>query len=149
MSAWIVSKDHIDVLVYALLWWNKSPAASYLGAPPELPFDGDPSAIGQMLWHENHLSVNYRYSENDETPLYEYDGSGLDALNVSHFCKAANCYDYQSCEHPAYDNSESRRLVDALSDAIEAQGFGDGHKEYERAPWGFDESHRTAKASTA
>ena len=50
MSAWIVSKGHIDVLVNGLLQHG-------LISPKEI------AQTGQLLWRENHLSVNDRYAE--------------------------------------------------------------------------------------
>jgi hypothetical protein len=51
MSAWVVSRDHLDLLVTAALAWD-------LTALPHV------DETGRMLWKENLLSGAYRYPAN-------------------------------------------------------------------------------------
>ena len=53
MSAWIVSKDHIDLLVTAALAWEQA-----------VPEQAD--HIGQMLWRENLESITYCYPDDPD-----------------------------------------------------------------------------------
>ncbi|MEU7480496.1 hypothetical protein AB0A63_31275 [Lentzea sp. NPDC042327] len=143
MSAWIVSSGHIDVLVHAL--------AQYEVVAPDLGAEGF-RALGQKLWQENHTSVNYRYSELTESPRYQLrtTEATLDPIVV---LKAAACFDYQSCEHPGWPDSEANKLMEALHTAVLARHpklgervnwhFGETYRyctlpAWESAPWGID-----------
>lgn len=71
MSAWIVSKEHIDVLVQAL-------------AEGEIVVDIEPSEIGRILWRENLYSIWARYpdtKENDADYPGPIDFSAADVEN--------------------------------------------------------------------
>lgn len=122
MSAFIVSKRHIDALVTALI---------QDGAPAS-----EADEIGHILWHENHRSVNARYSEDTRTPLYRYKPLALSRIAV---LKAIDCYEYQSCEHSGWDDSTARALMLKLSTALENYYTGNPRetKEYEDAAWGI------------
>lgn len=70
MSAFIVSKAHIDALLTA------SVKRSGLYGPMRYHHDGEThearpdslDAIGQMLWDENRRSVEFRYPDSDDLP---------------------------------------------------------------------------------
>ena len=67
MSAWVVARAHIDVLVlasvqFAVPFHDTDPARPVLPSPAAL------AAAGTELWAENHRSVNYRYRERSEPP---------------------------------------------------------------------------------
>ena len=108
MSAWIVSKHHIDILVTALLKYEIVNAVS-------------PDEIGKILWRENYRSVNYRYGERRRTPKYvhTYRGKDLDFIRkpISLF-KAIGCYDYQTCEHKTYGKSQAYEWIQALEEQV-------------------------------
>jgi len=109
MSAWIVSKDHIDVIVQA-----------GINHGLVLLSPGTPSEVGTMLWTENHRSVNYRYSERTAVPEYRFTGveAPLDELVV---VKAIACFEYQSCEdYGVWERSEAKRYCDNLVARIDA-----------------------------
>jgi hypothetical protein len=149
MSAWIVEEGHIDVLINA---------AGEYGL-----LDGkDPRELGQMLWRENHRSVNARYGERSRTPRYQLKTTEA-PLHPIAVLKAIACYDYQSCEHAGWNNSAARKLTGALDSAIAARHpalfeqvpdamfrgtrMTDAYHQspvYDRAPWGFtrlDQAH--------
>lgn len=143
MSAFIVSKGHIRFLVEAALrldrhgfsWW--SPAH---GARRSLKkfrtADGDLSAdeLGALLWEENVKSVDHRYSEENGVGPYKHARSSLPVDPVQ-VLKAADCYVYQTCEHPEWETSEAKHIIDALkADAINALPG------YESALWGAPEA---------
>lgn len=137
MSAFTVSKTHIDVLIQAGLdadygpmrWfpddtdWSKAPSLDHLNA----------DEVGTMLWDENFASVNHRYNETEKHAGYSYQRlpGTPDPLVV---LKAIACYEYQSCEHPAWHASSAKAFCNALTKAMiaklpgyrEADGWGIG-----------------------
>lgn len=133
MSAWIVSKTHIDALVHA-------------GIDAEMIRPEEADEFGRMLWRECLTSVAYRHPNDGdgERPgpidfrdhmvddyTFEYldggPGASLKAPGVVH--SAAGCYDYQSCEHPQYRGSKAEMFVEALATLTAGKGQG---------PWGID-----------
>jgi hypothetical protein len=122
VSAWIVSKTHIDALVQALI------EADLIEADKA-------TATGKMLWRENHKSINARYGASPRTPAYTYtplEGRAFDAPAVIQ--SAAVCYDYQTCEHEGYRSSKARLFVLALAGMVKDSERHDGLK----GPWGVD-----------
>jgi hypothetical protein len=122
MSAWIVSKAHIDVLVHAL------------GVREMFPEGMDPDAVGTMLWQECHDSVNYRYSESTPTPPYVYTAPPAEWTPGDLLHQIA-CYHYQSCEHPGWDTSTAKALTTALEQVLERAGATRESKGND-TPWG-------------
>lgn len=131
MSAWTVSKKHIDLLVT-------------LAAQAELLGDNTETQLGQILWDENYRSVNCRYDENTPTPRYEFTPFNLSSLSTTAQIKQIKCYQYQTCETEDYDTTPSIILTDKLSKLLEAdvkipkgKGIRDT-AEWDTAPWGVD-----------
>jgi len=126
MSAYVVSREHIEYLVEAGLRLGDAPMRlSWLApgvAPPRERYrtlrPDNASEVGQMLWKENHRSVSFRYSEVDATPPYEhvvrYAPKPLDAVQV---LKAIACLAYQSNECPDWEQTEAYAFLDSLKDA--------------------------------
>ncbi|MFD4407730.1 hypothetical protein ACFWPH_33695 [Nocardia sp. NPDC058499] len=111
MSAFIVGNEHIDILVNAIAQYG----VAGQGAGRTVFRN-----LGQMLWDENVCSVDYRYREDNPRSryvLHTTEGE-LDALAV---LKAAHCYEYQSCEHPEWDDSQARTWITRLREAIYAE----------------------------
>jgi len=121
MSAWIVSKAHVDVLVHAL-----SSRGLLLISPDE---------AGQILWRENHTSVNYRYREHTRTPSYTYT-EPIVTWTPAAVLRQVHCYDYQTCEHPTYQDSHAHAMVHELIDAFKRERVSERSKAYNDAPWG-------------
>lgn len=135
MSAWIVSKTHIDALVQA-------------GIEREMVREGEADEFGKMLWGENLASIHYRYPDTVEgggypgpigfvasdVDAYTYEpldgeaGITLRSEGVVHM--ASSCYDYQTCEHPEYEGSKAEQFAMLLSKLTEAAG--------REGPWGID-----------
>jgi hypothetical protein len=132
VSAWMVSKAHIDVLVQGL-------------AESETVTDVDPDELGRILWRECLASVAYRYPndgdgerpgpvdfrDNDvETYTYRRPAKkvGLGGLMT-----AIECYDYQSCEHPGWTTSQARAWVLDLHARLKDAGSTSNGQ------WGYDE----------
>lgn len=134
MSAWLVSKEHIDVLVTA---------AISLGLVEE----DLASNVGNGLWQENAKSLRYRYDDADEfwdLPVdggYSFEPRPVESLfYVNH---QVHCYNYQACEHPDYRGSSARRFVEEIIAAMEEKlHLSDdaifGHPEGEKATWGVE-----------
>ena len=147
MSAWIVSENHIRILVEALYKYEIIPTVA--GTQPA------PDELGQLLWRENHKSINYCYSERGRTPHYShesaaqcYDHQGKDWGTVREVVRApevvfklAGCYRYQTCEHPTWERSQAHTLIEALKKAL-CKSMGMTEEEaytgpaFDRGPWG-------------
>lgn len=154
MSAWIVSKRHIDYMLTAGLKFDSYPLgwmAPVEEKPAEVHERGEPwgpeavaharerrqeltgesaGRVGVMLWAENYESVNHRYDEREvEAELYEYKPypGGVDPVQV---LKAIDCFEYQSCEPPGWEASEARAFCEALRQRTIGKLPG-----YEEAKW--------------
>jgi hypothetical protein len=135
VSAWIVSKGHIDCLVQSLIAEGLATFA-------------DADEVGQMLWHENHLSIQARYGDEPDTPLYHF--TGVEApLDDAIVYKQAQCYDYQSCEHAAWESSEAYKLNEALSTILADRNGGTDALwgRSGQAPWGIEHIEQAVVSS--
>ena len=143
MSAFVVSKSHIDALVTAGLWlpipngplrWfhpEIDPTRSYheqAGNQRQLTRETT-GRVGAMLWAENMYSFNARYKEEGwEEPYVFAELPGTpDPVAV---LKMISCYEYQSCEHVEWRRSEAHQFCDALRLAAIRRLPG-----YDEAPW--------------
>lgn len=128
MSAWIVSKRHIDYIVTALI-------------RAELTAD-TPDETGRMLWRECLASVAYRYphDKDGERPgPVDFRDSDVDTytwaetpeLSPGGLAKTLGCYSYQSCEHPEWDGSQAQVLTTKLCEALGDVPYDDS------VPWGW------------
>jgi hypothetical protein len=125
VSAWLVSKKHIDVLVHARsipTFWNV----------PENEIDS--TQLGQMLWRENMYSLEARYSDKiDEELIQSYSYTEPQHLPIITIIKSFSCYEYQSCEHESWKMSPSYVYCHDMKLALITCLPG-----YEEAPWGID-----------
>lgn len=137
MSAYVVSTDHIDLLVTALEGYGVSAyvadEAGEFGV--RKVYDNRSSSsedVGRELLRENVASVLHRYSnvDADEAAGYFADIEGytyrpvplrqLSADPAVAVLKAIDGYQYQACEHPAWGESAAKAITDALrSQAID------------------------------
>lgn len=132
MSAWIVSKEHIDVLVrareaYSDSFWTR---------------DFDRDETGRMLWRENLRSVAARYP-NDESgerpgPIafvdedvdeYSYVNPGFKPTPGEVF-QAVGCYEYQSCETDDWEETDAHKWCRELVDVVASSMY--------EGPWGWN-----------
>jgi hypothetical protein len=98
--------------------------------------------LGQLLLTENVRSVRYRYPNDDADSLpgpidqvriwrYRFQPIAQD-LNPAWVVKAAKCLSYQSCEHPEWEASPAKAILEAIAeDALYAL--------IDDAPWGIDD----------
>lgn len=106
MSAFIVTKEHIDAIVTPV-----QESRIHNGQ-----MDGmDVDQIGQALWTLNYESVNYRYHGNNLPPRYQWKKKVVSPVEA---LKLLNCYHYQSCEQPNYKQSPAYELMEAIQDII-------------------------------
>lgn len=118
MSAFIVDREDIDVLVTAL-------NAAGIVAGTSVDF------TGRMLWAENLASIHYRYPdtlEGGEYPAHiDFRASGVDTytwtpnaagLNAAEVREVAKSYEYQSCEHPGWSSSAANAAMGRLAEAV-------------------------------
>jgi hypothetical protein len=134
MSAWIVSKRHIDVLVTGLIErGGYHHRGKWVAVSEE-----NATETGKMLWAENHKSIRYRYGSKERTPEYHYSRLGIKSLMDADghigrgtLAKQVSCYDYQTCEHPEYYTSQahSAMLGICMSLLHKVEGYGE-------ADWG-------------
>jgi hypothetical protein len=123
MSAWIVTKAHIDVLVHAL------------GVRELFPDDMTPDEVGRLLWQENHNSVNYRYDETEPCPEYVYTAPPSE-WDLNEVMTEVSCYEYQTCEHPGWNPSVAHLLMTQLRRALLAAGASHDESRDRGTPWG-------------
>ena len=106
MSAFIVNKTHIDAIITTIVDCPNINIGRYENAL---------NSIGQILWDENYKSVNYRYNEDEKPPQYIHRVKYVGLIQA---IKAINCLNYQSCEHPDYYNSESKKIQDSAKEFL-------------------------------
>ena len=147
MSAYIVSKAHIDAIVTFAVGGQRrvgtvkrmaedAGQAKYVSSS-----DYTPSQIGAALWAENHASVDYRHTERTPVPAYVFrpkcHGSAcskptrlLTPLDIIKLCQSLK---YQSCEHPGWEASFAYDFLNRVISAAIATLPG-----YDNAFWGID-----------
>jgi hypothetical protein len=169
MSAFVVSKQHIDRMVEAGLGSGHYDYLSWYhnGETHKLRLE-NASDVGSMLWAENVESVGFRYSPPGREQIYgegfespddfqlpgkyksETVAPGVAAVEVPEWSdpytfplmrsgrrltpvevlKAISCYEYQSCEHPEWEESEAKAFCEALRDLMIGRLPG-----YDEAAW--------------
>jgi hypothetical protein len=139
MSAWIVDRAHIDVLVQGL-------------AESETVTDVDPDELGRRLWAENLASVAYCYpSDRDGDRPGPYDFRDADVEEYTYrrptakidrvgLLVALDCYRYQSCEHPGWKTSQAARWVETLLAALHRAGVVAPEPGQRMEAWGYEEA---------
>lgn len=142
MSAYIVSKPHIDALIGVALNGPADVGPRYPGDGWQRPyFEGQPltpeyaGRLGTVLSIEVYRSVSHRYyaEKLDELPKrwvrkalggfgYDYAGDlpgpGPRRLTVIEALVAIAGYEYQSCEHPGWEASAAKAFCDSLKDRL-------------------------------
>ena len=129
MSAWIVSKRHIDYMVTAVIRAELTAMS--------------PDEIGRMLWRECLASVACRYpndGDGERPGPMDFRDSDVDTytwqetplLTPGGLAKTLGCYSYQSCEHPGWEASEACALVTKIKDSLGDVAYD------ESVPWGWD-----------
>lgn len=117
MSAWLLNKYEIDVLVH---WLYKTGVSNQ-----------QPDSLGAMLWSENYKSIRARYGSNEKRPSYRYttpkarhyrNGKFFDPEDMDQALKMVHFYDYQTCEHYDWPSSRAKRMMDKLEAVLVSMG---------------------------
>lgn len=132
MSVYVVDRGHIRYLIDAawMLRQNRheSPGMGryYHNGECHEVNELTLNRTGLMLWEECRKSVSARYPDDadDELPGPCDDGprfgyvhpmhSPATPINPLQVLMSVNCYEYQSCEHDGWNDSEARSFCDAL-----------------------------------
>ncbi|HEX3735217.1 MAG TPA: hypothetical protein VHU86_08685 [Solirubrobacterales bacterium] len=122
MSAFVVDPTHIDVMLSVALHGPSDAAGSrhewftpYLESTGARLSSVACSPLGAALLAECIASVSYRYPDDTFERLpgpvpvprpeqYEFTDFGS-CMTIAEACKAIDCYEYQSCEHPDWKES--------------------------------------------
>lgn len=126
MSAFVVSRSHITVLVQAahdcaehnrsgvFNWFTGSHATEDVKRHEMSTTAEDSDRVGAMLLAENVASVNARYRENDAPEAFTFSVTGCHNTDPVAVLKAIDCYEYQACEHAGWGTSSARAFCDSL-----------------------------------
>jgi len=126
MSAFIVSKEHINYLIQAaisrrILGGSDASRWFHAGEWHELrPGDSKrASQVGQILWNENVKSVATRYDEAREDRIFAFSYNHKISIDPVQVLKACHCLNYQSCEHETWEASEAYAFLESLKSDTE------------------------------
>lgn len=149
MSAFIVTKTHIDHVVAAIMQIG---VATGSVTEEEDKHGGFRDRIGQWLIEMNIRAVDCRYNERNPVPLYRntYMGSAKTLAELVKRYKAIQCLAYQCCEGnvpetPLYkqliaaENTVASMILPGHPDLqyFDASDIIGRMPEYKAAPWGI------------
>lgn len=133
MSAFIVSREDIDVLVAAIR--NTT--------------DLTPDELGRLLWSANLASLIHRYPgdgdgerpgprsfRDSDVDTYTFTAPAAEYTTDGAVLKFAQCYEYQTEEYPGWGFSDAHALIAPLIAALKAGG-AERTAEYRNTPWGL------------
>ena len=123
MSAFVVPHAHIDALVS----WAVHHRV------PLFPAPATPASVAAELFEENCRSVDHRYAEVNARDYRYTARAGARELSPVQVLKACNCLEYQSCEHPGWEDSQARANLEVIRAYAVRQLPG-----YEDADWTLD-----------
>ena len=155
MSAFMVSKEHIDALIaiiargpkgYNPHRWGDFMMWSRIADLSSVTIDEQLNELGDLLVRENLSSILHRYPDTiadpDSTPgpreayylqLYRFQMPRR-MPTIVEALKLISCYEYQSCEHPEWEVSVAHKVCSRLTHDLIGCLPG-----YEAAPWKWDE----------
>ena len=143
MSAFMVSKQHIDAIVATAFWGPEGSRDQWSAYYNGEGFGYDRlNQLGEMLVKENLSSIHARYPDTLENPegtpgpieqywlqpyTFKHPAHAYTAVEI---LKAIDCYEYQSCEHDEWATSTAAKFCNELRGKL--IGFLPG---YDAAPW--------------
>lgn len=145
MSAFLCSDVHISAIVNASRLGTRR---GYLNLTRYLPSEIDPlgrtdeERMFDLLLDTNLQSLEARYPGNGnldewttepDSYRYRWDANVISRHGIAGAIKLLHCYEYQSCEHEGWEESQAHRFARDLSRYLVAELPG-----YEDAPWAFD-----------
>lgn len=162
MSAFVVDRRHIDLIVSVIKelpadaeadesevdLLRSSISRKLSEREPEISSRmGILGAVGEILIRQNVASVLYRY-DNDESmvpdytrSLYEYQPLPF-RPTCAEVLKALDCYDYQACETPDWEQTTAHWITSTLRDYLIKILPG-----YDRAPWEWNDDEVARRMS--
>ena len=123
MSAFIVGDDLLDLLVTAGTRGVGSDARLGVFHQGEWHYwsrQGGADDLGAVLKLANYASVNHRYQESTPCGSYQWDGRGIteylggDVIPWGQVLMALDCYEYQTCEVPQWDETLAYAVCRAI-----------------------------------
>jgi hypothetical protein len=132
MSAFVVSKAHIDYLVTAAIAYGGRWGLRYDGTDI---MEMTNHELGRALWDENVASVRARYDDADETGMvpdttcYRHTQPRKPIMPVQVLAAIA-CFEYQACEHKSWKASATKQFCESLRHCAISRLPG-----YEEADW--------------
>jgi len=135
MSAWMVSKQHIDAMVTVYLGLQDTRYASFNHI--------DPQKCGQTLVTQNVRSLEARYGKGDDIiPAwayrpYQYRPS-VQPFSLAQALQNIACYEYQACETEDWQRTSAFYLCQSMTFLIARAAVG--AEAYDGTRWGWDAS---------
>lgn len=147
MSAWIVSRAHIDAMVQLICESEIVPLS--------------PDLVGRMLWSENVFSLAYRYPDDkdgerpgpidfrdDDALTYTYRRPSAKLTRHDQLL-ALHCFNYQSSEHPDWKpGNQVHDWIATMIAKLQAAGADDKQATKEQVngypspiAWGLEEEN--------
>ncbi len=134
MSAIFVSKHDIDLLVSAM---RKLKSHVRVGTRYDCADRIEPNDLGHILWSENVKSLRYRYpTDRDDHRAFDrevaaYSFTEYSDISPRPIAHLADFYDYQTCEHPTWRQSDAFFAICELRVELVKRLPG-----WANAPWG-------------
>ena len=121
MSAFLVSDYHIDALLN-FAKNRRDGVCIYIDENLRFIINKDTSRqkmseIGQILKDENQRSVNFRYSDKEDSSPYEFRPIYNRSFRPVEILKGCACYDYQACETGDYRKTKAAAIVNGIRHA--------------------------------
>lgn len=119
MSAFVVSKKHIDALLTFAMRPQYNTPSYYIQESKntdeykQVNFQDHLNEIGQKLVDQNYASVNCRYNTSEVPPVYKFEHYHR-ILRAVEAIKACDCWNYQSCENRGHEDTEAWEIVDTI-----------------------------------
>lgn len=140
MSAYIVSNNHINVIVSwfmdyrkdSQLWYELNGQYGYMSAE-------DAPKVAYELYKQNVRSVNYHYNDNQTDELYQFEQvkNAKQAYSLAEIAGALDGLEYQSCETDDYHQTDAYKIITSmrkdLLKRVQERDLGDN------TTWAIDE----------
>lgn len=164
MSAFVVAPEPLSYLVAAAMRyearilrhpgnWNSfhrfGASSAWTEFPEPRPIDRKPRSWADfavaILHEQNERSVRHRYDDAEEEGMLierpDFSSERLPAIEPLQVLKACDCYDYQACETPDYEQTEAHRFVAEIRSLAIMELPG-----YDKAAWCIDPELAAATA---
>lgn len=143
MSAYIVSENHINVIVSWFVDYRKNNQLWYeLNGKYGYMDKAAAGAVARELFAQNVRSVDVRYSEeNNSSYVFMYIPHIKLGYGLAEIAGAIDCLEYQSCETDDYHQTDAYKIITAmrkhLLKLVQERDLGDN------TTWSIDEIKNT------